>query len=60
MTHNQQIRNRYESIGKRDFKTALIRLLEKDYKVLGSRRVLMMLADDVEQLHQEYYTSQKG
>ncbi len=49
MTHNQQIRDRYDSIGKRDFKTSLIRLLEKDYKVLGSRRVLMMLSDDIEQ-----------
>jgi hypothetical protein len=58
MTHNQQIRDRYESISKRDFKTSLIRLLETEYKVLGSRRVLMMLADDVEQLHQEYYPSQ--
>jgi hypothetical protein len=55
MTHNQQIRDRYESIAKRDFKTALIRLLETDYKVLGSRRVLVMLADDIEQLHQEYF-----
>lgn len=55
MTHNQQTRDRYESIAKRDFKTALIRLLETDYKVLGSRRVLVMLADDIEQLHQEYF-----
>lgn len=57
--NNHQIRDRYDSIGKRDFKTSLIRLLESDYKVLGSRRVLMMLADDVEQLHQEYYPSEK-
>ncbi|MEW5995775.1 MAG: hypothetical protein AB1744_15465 [Candidatus Zixiibacteriota bacterium] len=55
MTHNQQIRDRYESITKRDFKTALIRLLETSYKVLGSRRVLVMLADDIEQLQHEYY-----
>jgi hypothetical protein len=47
--------DRYESIPKRDFKTAVIRLLESEYKVLGSRRVLTMLADDIEQLHQEYY-----
>jgi len=60
MNYNKhQIRDRYDSIGKRDFKTSLIRLLESDYKVLGSRRVLMMLADDVEQLHQEYYPSEK-
>ena len=48
-------RDRYESISKRDFKTALIRLLESEYKIIGSRRVLLMLADDIEQLHQEYY-----
>lgn len=50
-----ELRDRYESIGKRDFKMAVIRLLEREYKVLGSRRVLAMLADDVEQLHQEYF-----
>lgn len=55
MTHNQQLKDRYESIPKRDFKTALIRLLETEYKVLGSRRILVMLADDIEQLHQEYF-----
>jgi hypothetical protein len=49
------LKDRYESITKRDFKTAMIRLLETDYKVLGSRRVLVMLADDIEQLHQEYF-----
>ncbi len=48
-------RSRYESIPKRDFKTALIRLLENEYKVLGSHKVLAMLSDDVEQLHQEYF-----
>lgn len=48
-------RSRYESIVKRDFKTALIRLLESDYKVLGSHKVLAILADDIEQLHQEYF-----
>ena len=48
-------RSRYESIPKRDFKTALIRLLETEYKILGSHKVLTMLADDIEQLHQEYF-----
>lgn len=57
--NNRQIRDRFESISKRDFKTSLIRLLESDYKILGSKRVLMMLADDIEQLHQEYYPSEK-
>jgi len=48
-------RSRYESIPKRDFQTAVVRLLEEEYKVLGSHRVLEMLADDLMQLHQEYY-----
>jgi hypothetical protein len=55
MVTNGANRDRYESITKRDFKTSLIRLLETDYKVLGSRKVLVMLADDIEQLHQEYF-----
>jgi hypothetical protein len=58
MKTSQGLPDRYESITKRDFKTSLIRLLESDYKVLGSRRVLVMLADDIEQLHQEYYPMQ--
>ena len=47
--------DRFESIAKRDFKTALVRLLEQEYKIMGSRRILSMLADDLEQLHQEYF-----
>jgi hypothetical protein len=54
-TFSRNNRDRYESIAKRDFKTAMIRLLEQEYKVIGSRRILSMLADDLEQLHQEYF-----
>jgi hypothetical protein len=54
-TVSKTYRDRFESIGKRDFKTALIRLLEQEYKVLGSRRIILMLAEDLEQLHQEYF-----
>lgn len=58
MNARPELRDRYESIPKRDFKTALVRLLETDYKVLGSHRVLAMVADDVEQLLQEFYPQQ--
>lgn len=58
MRGSQRYRDRYESITKRDFKTALVRLLESEYKIIGSHRVLLMLADDIEQLHQEYYPQQ--
>lgn len=30
-------------------------MLEDEYKILGSRKVLEMLADDIENLHKEYY-----
>ncbi len=50
-------RDRYESINKRNFHQAVINLLEKEYKVLGSRKVLEHLADDIENLHREYYPS---
>lgn len=55
MRFSPRQRSRYESIPKRDFKNALIRLLETEYKVLGSHKVLTMLADDIEQLQQEYF-----
>lgn len=50
-----QIRDRYESINKRDFRSALINLLESEYKILGSRKVLSMLAEDIMDIHKEYY-----
>lgn len=58
MNPRSGLRDRYESIPKRDFKTSLVRMLESDYKVLGSHRVLAMLADDIEQLHQGFFPQQ--
>lgn len=52
-----QIRDRYESINKRNFRSALIHMLESEYKMLGSRKILEMLADDIEDLHRECYPS---
>ncbi|MCK4359921.1 MAG: DUF1670 domain-containing protein [Candidatus Cloacimonetes bacterium] len=50
-------RDRYESINKRNFRNALIYLLETEYKVLGSRKILSMLAEDIEFLHREFHPS---
>ena len=33
-------RDRYESIPKRNFRNAIIKLCEENYKLLGSRKVL--------------------
>jgi hypothetical protein len=48
-------RDRFASLEKRGFRAMLLRLLETEYKLIGSPRVLQMLADDVEQLMQEYF-----
>lgn len=50
-----QTRDRYESINKRNFRSAIINLLENEYKILGSRKIIEMLSDDIENLHREYY-----
>jgi hypothetical protein len=48
-------RNRFESLPKRTFRTAIIRLLETEYKLLGSHKVLQMVADDIIELHKSFY-----
>lgn len=47
--------NRYASIPKRSFRNAIIRLLEEQYKILGSHKVLQLVADDLVELHKEFY-----
>lgn len=52
------MRDRYESIGKRDFQSALVNLLERDYKIVGSRKIIQMMADDIDQVVGEFYPQQ--
>jgi hypothetical protein len=47
--------NRYESIPKRSFRNAVIRLLEENYKIIGSHKVIQMISDDIVNLHKEFY-----
>jgi hypothetical protein len=49
------VRDRYEAITKRTYKQAVVHVLETEYKILGSHRVLEQLADDLETLHQQYF-----
>ena len=57
---NRKLRDRYSSIPKRNFRSSLIKLLEDEYKILGSRKILEILADDIENLHKEFYPDKKG
>jgi len=54
------VTSRYESIPKRNFRNAIIKLCEEHYKILGSRKVLQLLADDIVALHQEFYPEAKN
>lgn len=48
-------RDIYKGIESRTFKTAIIQLLEQEYKILGSHKVIGIIADDIDQLHREFY-----
>ncbi len=48
-------RNRYESIPKRNFKNAIIKLLEDEYKIVGSHKVINLIATDIITKHKEFY-----
>lgn len=48
-------RNRFASIPKRSFRNSLVHLMEHNYKLVGSHKVLQMMADDIVQLQKEYY-----
>ena len=48
-------KNRYESIPKRSFFNGIVKLLEEEYKIVGSRKVITMIAEDIVQLHKEFY-----
>ena len=48
-------KSRYESIPKRNYFNAIVKLLEEEYKMVGSHKVIKMIAEDIEQLHKEFY-----
>jgi hypothetical protein len=45
----------YHAATQRTFRQAVIHLLESEYKLVGSRRVIQMIADDIVELHKEYF-----
>ena len=52
------VRDRFEALTKRSYRQAIVHLLETEYKIVGSHRVLEQLAVDVEQLNREYFGEQ--
>lgn len=52
------VRDRFEALTKRTYRQAIVHLLETEYKIVGSHRILEALAEDVENLNREYYGDQ--
>lgn len=52
------VRDRFEALTKRSYRQAIVHLLETEYKIIGSHRVLEQLAEDVESLNREYFGEQ--
>lgn len=48
------------AIPKRNFRQALIRLLEDDYKIIGSHKVIRMIVDDIIGLYREFHPKETG
>lgn len=49
------VRDRYEAITRRTYKQSVVHLLETEYKIIGSHRVLEQLSEDLEELHRQYF-----
>lgn len=50
-----QLSDRYATVGRRNFGAAIENLLETEFKLVGSHRVIRMIAQAVVELHGEFY-----
>ena len=47
--------DRYKTIGKRNFASAVEHLLETEFKLVGSHRVIRMMVESIMELHREFF-----
>jgi hypothetical protein len=47
--------DRYATVGRRDFVSAIEHLLETEFKLVGSHRVIRLIAEAIMELHREFY-----
>jgi hypothetical protein len=47
--------DRYKTVGRRDFQAALEYLLETEFKLVGSHRIIRLISEAVMELHREFY-----
>jgi hypothetical protein len=51
----RRLPDRYKTVGRRDFQAALEHLLETEFKLVGSHRVIRLISEAVMELHREFY-----
>jgi hypothetical protein len=47
--------DRYRTVGRRDFQSAIEHLLETEFKIVGSHRVIRLIASAIMEVHREFY-----
>ena len=47
--------DRYKTVGRRDFASAVEYMLETEFKLVGSHRVIRMMVEAIMDLHREFY-----
>ncbi len=52
---NTETINRYASLPKRSFRNSIIKLLEEEFKIVGSHKVISLISDEIINLHKEFY-----
>lgn len=51
----RSLSDRYATVGRRDFQAAIEHLLETEFKLVGSHRVIRLIAESIVDLHREFY-----
>ena len=52
--------DRYKTVGRRDFGSAVEQMLETEFKLVGSHRVIRMIVERIMELHREFFPETKG
>jgi len=51
--------DRYKTVGRRDFGSAVEHMLETEFKLVGSHRVIRMMVERIMELHREFFPETK-
>jgi hypothetical protein len=52
--------DRYKTVGRRDFASAVEHMLETEFKLVGSHRVIRMMVESIMALHEEFFPETKN